>query len=323
MTEAAVPPPADPLAALRAGAKRDVARALAALETGAEAPETAALLDAAAAAPRGHVIGLTGPPGVGKSSLANRLIALWRAAGLSVAVLAVDPSSRRTRGALLGDRTRIVTDPEDLGVFVRSMAARDRLGGLAEVTWPAAVLMRALYDRVLIETVGVGQSETEVADLADTVALCVQPASGDALQFMKSGVMETPHVLAVTKADLEGPARRALADLEGALSLAPPRPDGSVPVALACASGSEAAARPLWEAIEARAAGLSPAALAPARAASLRAFAELALRERFGREGLARAEAALGSAGFAAAPFATLAEVLAALRAALAGAAPG
>lgn len=308
------------LGRLRVGGKRALARALAGLETAPDAPATAALLDAANAAPQGHVVGLTGPPGVGKSSLANRLIALWRKAGLTVAVLAVDPSSRRTRGALLGDRTRIETDPDDAGVFVRSMAARDRLGGLAEITWPAAVLMRALHDRVLIETVGVGQSETEIADLADTVVLCVQPSSGDSIQFMKSGVMETPHILAVTKADLGGPARRALADLKGALSLAPARADGSAPEALACSSSTSEGAETLFEALERRTDELDPSALSAARKAALRTWAKLALRDRFGREGLAAAGAALEGRSFDAAPFAQAGAAQARLAAALASA---
>ena len=144
----------------------------------------------ALAAPQGLALGLTGPPGVGKSTLINALLARLRARGESVAVIAVDPSSRRSGGALLGDRTRIETDPEDAGVFVRSMAARRRLGGLADITYPAMVLMRALFDLVIVETVGVGQSETEIADCADLVVFCAQPGSGDALQFMKAGVME-------------------------------------------------------------------------------------------------------------------------------------
>ena len=115
---------------------------------------------------------------------------------------------------------RIVHDSADEGVFVRSMAARDRLGGLADQTLAAMVVMRALFDRVLIETVGVGQSETDVAGVADTVVFCVQPGSGDSLQFMKAGIVEIPHVIAVTKADLGGSAERARADVAGALSLA-------------------------------------------------------------------------------------------------------
>ena len=113
------------------------------------------------------------------------------------------------------------------GVFVRSMAARDRLGGLADLCAAATVLMRALYDVVLIETVGVGQSETEIAELADTVVFAVQPGSGDSLQFMKAGIVEIPDVALVTKADLGGIAERAKRDLEGALGLVPGQGSGS------------------------------------------------------------------------------------------------
>src|SRR5205807_10669515 len=123
------------------------------------------------------------------------------ARGRSVAVIAVDPSSRRTGGALLGDRMRLRTDPDDPGVFVRSMAARDRFGGLAALTVSAMVVMRALFDVVVIETVGVGQSETDIAGAADTVILCLQPGSGDSLQFMKAGIVEIPQILLVTIAD--------------------------------------------------------------------------------------------------------------------------
>jgi LAO/AO transport system kinase len=166
----------------------------------------------------GHVIGVTGPPGVGKSSLLSRLVGQWRGRGRSVAVLAVDPSSRRSGGSLLGDRARIEADPRDKSVFVRSTAAGDRLGGLAPATRTAASALAAAFDLVVIETVGVGQSETEVADVADTVAVVLQPASGDVLQFLKAGIMEVPDVLVLTKADLESPARRALADLNAALT---------------------------------------------------------------------------------------------------------
>ncbi|HTU88059.1 MAG TPA: GTP-binding protein [Solirubrobacteraceae bacterium] len=166
----------------------------------------------------GHVIGVTGPPGVGKSSLLSRLVAEWRHRGRTVAVLAVDPSSRRSGGSLLGDRARIEADPKDRSVFVRSTAAGDRLGGLAPATRTAAAALAAAFDVVVIETVGVGQSETEVADVADTVAVVLQPASGDVLQFLKAGIMEVPDVLVLTKADLQGPARRALADLNAAMA---------------------------------------------------------------------------------------------------------
>jgi LAO/AO transport system kinase len=164
-----------------------------------------------------HIIGITGPPGVGKSSLLSRLVAGWRSAERSVAVLAVDPSSRRSGGSLLGDRARIESDPSDRGVFIRSTAAGDRLGGLAPATRAAASALAVAFDLVVIETVGVGQSETEVADVADTVAVVVQPGSGDVLQFLKSGIMEIPDVLVVTKADLGLVATRALGDLRAAL----------------------------------------------------------------------------------------------------------
>jgi len=165
-----------------------------------------------------HVIGITGPPGVGKSSLLSRLIAEWRARGRSVALLAVDPSSRRSGGALLGDRARIERDPADRDIFIRSTAAGERLGGLAPATRAAAAALAAAFDIVVIETVGVGQSETDIADVADSVVVIVQPGSGDVLQFLKSGIMEIPDLLVVTKADLGRPADRALADLRSAVA---------------------------------------------------------------------------------------------------------
>src|SRR5436305_50821 len=165
----------------------------------------------------GHVVGVTGPPGVGKSSLLSRMVAEWRRREKSIAVLAVDPTSRRSGGALLGDRARIDVDPSDDRVFIRSAAAGNRLGGLAPATRAAAAALSAAFDVVVIETVGVGQSETEVADVADTVAVVVQPASGDVLQFLKAGIMEVPDVLVVTKSDLGNIARRAVDDLQAAL----------------------------------------------------------------------------------------------------------
>jgi LAO/AO transport system kinase len=165
-----------------------------------------------------RVIGLTGSPGAGKSTVTSALVRAFRARCQSVAVLAVDPSSKRSGGSLLGDRARIVADPEDRGLFIRSTAAGDRLGGLAPATRAGATALAAAFDVVVIETVGVGQSETEVADVADTVAVVVQPGSGDVLQFLKAGIMEVPDVLVVTKADIQPFAKRALADLRSALA---------------------------------------------------------------------------------------------------------
>lgn len=165
----------------------------------------------------GHLVGITGPPGVGKSSLLSALVAKWRTAGRTVAILAVDPSSRRSGGSLLGDRTRIEHDPADDGILIRSTAAAGRLGGLAAPTRTAAHALASAFDVVVVETVGVGQSETEVEELCDTVAVTVQPGSGDTLQFLKAGIMEVPGLLVVTKADLGDVARRAHRELEAAL----------------------------------------------------------------------------------------------------------
>ena len=275
------------LEALRAGGKRALAAALADVEARADAPETAALLDAAFAAPRGVALGLTGPPGAGKSTLADALIRDWRQAGRAeigartVGVIAVDPSSAASRGALLGDRTRLTVDPADAGVFVRSMAARDRLGGLAASVFPAMVLMRALFDIVVVETVGVGQSETAVADIADLVLLCVPPGAGDTLQHMKAGVLEVPDIVAVTKADLGQPAARTRAELSAALSLS----SRAAPV-LACSAATGDGLDALARAIDAAADRLSPPAGRHHRQASR--WAERQIADRFGWEGLHR-----------------------------------
>jgi len=165
----------------------------------------------------GHIVGVTGPPGAGKSTLLSALLRSWRAGDRTVAMLAVDPSSRRSGGSLLGDRARVDFDPSDPGVLIRSTAAGTQLGGLASGTRAAAQALAAAYDIVVIETVGVGQAETDVADVADTVVVVVQPGSGDVLQFLKSGIMEIPDVLVVTKADLGQVAMRTRRDLTAAL----------------------------------------------------------------------------------------------------------
>ncbi len=203
-------------ARLAAGDRAAAPAALNLLENRTQRDAGAALVQAAGDG-AAHIVGVTGPPGAGKSTLLSALLREWRARGRSVAVLAVDPSSKRSGGALLGDRARIEHDPRDRDIFIRSMAAGERLGGLAPATRAAAQALAAAFDVVVIETVGVGQSETDVAEAADTVAVVVQPGSGDALQFLKAGIMEVPDVLVVTKADLGAPARRAEHDLRAAL----------------------------------------------------------------------------------------------------------
>jgi LAO/AO transport system kinase len=271
------------LAVLRAGGKRALAQALAALESRSEDAAVQALLDEAWEAQAGVSIGLTGPPGVGKSTLANALVKAARARGESVAVAAVDPSSRASGGAILGDRARIDADPADQKIFVRSFAARDRLGGLADLAAPASVLFRALFDWTIIETVGVGQSETEIADLADLVLFCAQPASGDALQFMKAGVMEIPDLAVVTKADLGAPARRAAADLRAALALAVR--DGDPPTVMTCSANTGEGVDAVVTALAERASVLHGPRLVAKRRAQGEAWVAQSLKARFGREG--------------------------------------
>jgi LAO/AO transport system kinase len=286
--------PARPFVALQALAghaegKAALARALADIEAAPEQPGTLALLDEAWASPRAaqcHVVGITGPPGVGKSTLVGALIGHWRAASKSVGVIAVDPSSRRSGGALLGDRTRLRTDPADHGIFIRSMAARERLGGLAALTYPAAALMRALFDIVVIETVGVGQSETEIAGVADTVLLCLQPGSGDSLQYMKAGIVEIPDIVAVTKGDLGEPARRTAADAAGALSLDAGNAGNAV--LIVSALKGEGLAELVTVLDRHRALLVETARLQPKRGEQAQAWLRAAIYERFGSSGLAK-----------------------------------
>ena len=292
------------LALIRAGDKRAIAAALACIEQSPDDPATRALLDAAWAAARAHVIGITGPPGVGKSSLSAALIRAWRGTGASVGVIAVDPSSQASGGALLGDRLRMAMEP-DPGLFIRSMAARDRLGGLAAETVAAMAILRAAYDRVLIETVGVGQSETDIAIAADTVLLCLQPGSGDTVQFMKAGIVEIPDLVLVTKSDLGEIAARSVREARSALGLAR-QAEWSPPV-LAASATAASGLEELLAALESHRHWLGKDRLRRRRTEQEQRWLQAALRERFGSEGVKR----LGpiAADPARSPFAQLAEL--------------
>jgi len=170
---------------------------------------------------RARIVGLTGPPGVGKSTLIGALTAEMRKADRQVAVLSIDPSSPFTRGALLGDRIRLSDHFLDSGVFIRSMASRGALGGLSEATLQAALLMDASgKDDVFIETVGVGQAEIDIVDHADTIVLALMPGSGDSIQALKAGVMEIPDIIVVNKSD-HPMTDTMIREIRGVLSLGP------------------------------------------------------------------------------------------------------
>jgi len=171
------------------------------------------------ARPGRHIIGISGPPGVGKSSMISKLIQKFRADGKTIGVIAVDPGSIKTGGALLGDRIRIEYDSKDQGVFIRSMSAGSSLGGLAYHTGRILTIFEAAYDVIFLETVGVGQSESDIENAADTVVVLVQPGSGDMLQFIKAGIMEIPHILVVNKADRKKHSAKTFYDLKNAISL--------------------------------------------------------------------------------------------------------
>lgn len=218
-----------------AGDRRALARLLTAVENRSAVAEHA-MRRLYPTAGRAHLVGITGPPGAGKSTLVAALIGEVRRAGRSVAVVAVDPSSPITGGALLGDRVRMQSYADDDGVFIRSMASRGHAGGLASTSAAAASLMDAAgFDLVLIETVGTGQSEVEVAAAADTTVVLEAPEMGDEVQAIKAGLLEVADLVVVNKGDKPG-AQRTAAQLRAMLVATAPKADP--------ADRSEAAARP-------------------------------------------------------------------------------
>jgi LAO/AO transport system kinase len=204
--------------AARGGDARSVARLISMVERdSAELAEIASAFGADAQ--RAHVLGLTGSPGVGKSTTTNELVAAYRKQGKRVGVLAIDPSSPFTGGAILGDRVRMQDHATDAGVYIRSMSSRGHLGGLAAATAAAVrVLAGVGCDIVLVETVGVGQAEVEIASLADTTLVLLAPGMGDAIQAVKAGILEIADIFVVNKADREG-ADATVRDIQGMIAL--------------------------------------------------------------------------------------------------------
>ena len=232
---------------MRAGDRRAIGRAISLAERlGPEGRELVAALHPDTG--RAWRVGITGPPGAGKSTLISGLAGLLRRAGRSVAVVSVNPTSPFTRGAVLGDRIRLADHFLDPGVFIRSMASRGHQGGLAEATADAVLVLDAAgFDVVLVETVGSGQNEVEVQSLAETVVLALMPGSGDGVQAIKAGLMEIPDVLAVSKADRPG-ADVLVSELANALTLVPAGPWEPPIVRVAALEGT--GLDELWEAVE-------------------------------------------------------------------------
>jgi LAO/AO transport system kinase len=269
--------------AAQTGERRALARLLTAIESGL--PDLRPMLPRLFAAGHGgHLVGITGPPGSGKSTLVNALIGEFRRRGRRVGVLAVDPSSPYTRGAILGDRIRMMDHAADRDVFMRSMASRGELGGLAATTWVAAAALDAAgYDPILVETVGAGQSEVEIARLAETTVVVEVPEMGDEVQAIKAGLLEVADVIAVNKGDRPG-AQHAARQLRAMLSTAGGRVARTPPPILITTATTGDGVAALVDAIEAhRSIARSPKqARDRAQAQVARALADLALRRASG-----------------------------------------
>ncbi len=231
---------------LLSGDRRALARAISLVENGG--PQATQLVKRLyPQSGRAHLIGVTGSPGVGKSTLVDALITQMRKANLKVGVLAVDPSSPFTGGAILGDRIRMQAHTLDRSVFIRSMANRGHSGGIAMGTYDAVRMLEASgYDVVIIETVGVGQSELAIAQAADTTILVLMPGSGDDVQAIKSGIMEIGDIFVVNKADLPG-ANRTATDITASLELAT-FTNGWHPPVITCVAENNDGVDQIWEA---------------------------------------------------------------------------
>jgi LAO/AO transport system kinase len=236
---------------VRAGETRALARAISLIEDGdASARELVGLLYPATG--RAHAVGVTGPPGVGKSSLISALVTLLRSRGRTVGVISVDPSSPFTQGALLGDRIRLAEHFLDRDVFIRSMGTRGHAGGLAEAALQSVLVLDAAgKDVVFLETVGAGQNEVGVLGIADTIVLALMPGSGDSVQALKAGIMEIPDVIAINKLDHPG-AKAMATDVRQVVALGTGPPP---PIVMTEALRGEGM-HELWEAIAAHRAGL-------------------------------------------------------------------
>jgi len=211
-----------------------------------------------------------------------------------IGIIAVDPSSQRTGGALLGDRMRLSGGARESGVFLRSMAARDRLGGLADATQAGAAVLSAVFEWVFIETVGIGQSECEVAQLVDTLVFVAQPGAGDTLQFMKAGILEFPDIFVVNKADTGASAERTRSELEATLGLAGASGDWTPPVLLASARDRQGIDALLEQIRAHREHGERSGEFAERRKNGETRFAVESLARRYGEWGLERIGGAAG-----------------------------